>query len=291
MADQQMIGGYRLRHLIQTSQLTQVYEVVDPSSNVHYAMKVLLPEVADDKSHRATLFHEAEVGIKMRHENVIRITKVDRSLETPFFIMEFFRAGSLRSRILSKEPKEKLFLRQNAMKIFKQIATGLAYMHASGWVHCDVKPDNMLVNAQGELRIIDFAISKKPPTGLAKLFYRKKKPQGTPSYMSPETILGEIVDPRADIYSYGAMLYELTTGRPPFRGNTQTDLLNKHIAEKPVSPGNYNKDLTDEFCMLVLKMLVKKRDDRIETCHKILQALQTIRVYKDDPRPGTEGAM
>ena len=89
-------------------------------------------------------------------------------------------------------------------KIFKQAATGLAYMNASGWVHCDVKPDNILVNAIGETKIIDFAISKQDPeAACAKWFYRKRKPQGTPSFMTPEQIAGDMPDARADIYSFG----------------------------------------------------------------------------------------
>ena len=275
------IADYKLRSLLQTGQTSQVFEVVEPRSGRHFAMKVLLPEYAASREHRGVLFHEADIGTKMRHENVINILKVSKSDTTPHFIMEFFPSGSLRSRLMSKDPREKEFVKQNAKKIFKQMATGLAYMNASGVVHCDVKADNILVNALGQTKIIDFAISKYIKTGfLAKLFHRKQKPQGTPSFMSPEQIKDEPLDGQADIYSYGATIYELTTGRPPFRAASLSELLQKHVAEKAVSPQSHNSDLTDEFSAFVLKLLAKKKTDRHGNFHEVLMELKKIRIFK-----------
>jgi eukaryotic-like serine/threonine-protein kinase len=276
-----MIGGYRLRTLLQTGASSQVYEVVEPSSNRHLAMKVLLPEHSAKPDHRRTLFHEAEIGIKMRHENVINILKVDKDAQTPHFIMEFFPSGSLRGRVMSKEPKDKEFLKLNARKIFKQMATGLAYMNANGYVHCDVKVDNVLVNALGQTKIIDFAITKRIKTGaLAKFFHRKKKPQGTPSFMAPEQIRDEMLDGRADVYSFAATWYEILCGRPPFRATTQQDLLRKHLVEKPVGANSFNDDITPEFSNYLLKMLSKKREDRPEGFHQVLMDTRKLRILK-----------
>ena len=282
MADvNEIIGGYRLRTLLQTGQTSQVFEVVEPNSNRHFAMKLLLPEVATSPDHRKTFFNEAEVGIKLTHQNVIRIHKVNRNKETPHFIMEFFPSGSLRLRL---QGKDFAFIKEHSRKIFKEAATGLAYMNAMGYVHCDVKPDNILVNAIGDTKIIDFAISKKIPTGMARWFYRKAKPQGTPSFMSPQQILGEIPEPGFDIYGYGCTLYELTTGRPPFRGSTRDDLLTRHFKEKPAPPSAYNPDLTDEFSAFLLKLLAKVRKDRLESFHEVLIALRKVpQIYKSMP--------
>jgi len=277
----QVIGGYKVRSLLQTGQTSQVFEVAEPNSGRHFAMKVLLPEVAGSASHRRLLFNEAEIGTKLRHENVINIVKVNRSPETPHFIMEFFASGSIRKRLQSRDPKDKEFLKRVAKKIFKQAATGLAYMNAGGIVHCDVKADNILVNALGQTKIIDFAISKSVNKSFfGKLFYRPGKPQGTPSFMSPEQITRKPLDGRSDIYSYGATLYELTAGRPPFRGATMSDLLNKHIGEKPSTPAGYNADITEEFGAFVLKLLAKKPEQRPATFHEVLMELQKLRVYK-----------
>jgi eukaryotic-like serine/threonine-protein kinase len=275
------LNGYRLRSLLQTGQTSQVFEVVEIKSNRHFAMKLLLPEAADNPEHRRTLFNEADVGVELRHQNVIQIVKVSKAKDTPHFIMEFFPSGSLRLRI---QAKDFAFIKEHSRKIFKGAATGLAYMNATGYVHRDVKPDNILVNSLGDTKMIDFAISKKIPTGFAKWFYRRGKPQGTPSFMSPEQIRDEIVDGRADIYSYGCTLYELTTGRPPFRGTSQNDLLSRHFAEKPAPPSAFNPDLTDEFSAFVLKMLAKKKTDRPANFHEVLIELRKVRqIFKSMP--------
>ena len=109
---------------------------------------------------------------------------------------------------------------------------------------------------------------------------RKGKTAGTRSYMSPEQIRGEPLDGRADVYSFGASAYELVTGRPPFRGASNQDLLNKHIIEKPVSPQIHNPDISDDFAALVLRMLAKKRDQRPKDFHEVLMQLRTMRVFK-----------
>jgi len=287
MADiNEVIGGYKLRTLLQTGQKSQVFEVVETRSNRHFAMKVLLPEAATDREARGELFNDAEVGVRMAHANVIRIHKVERSKERPFFVMEFFPSGSLRLRLQAKDTK---FIKEHARKIFREAATGLAYMNAMGYIHRDVKPDNILVNSVGDTKIIDFALTYKPPTGfdafarkLGKLFGMKERLGGTKSYMSPEQILKHKLDGRSDLYSYGCTLFELTTGRKPFVGMTEQELLTKHFTEKPMSPVNYNKDLTDEFGQLVLKMLAKKKEDRFAGFHEFLIALRKVKIFKDE---------
>jgi serine/threonine-protein kinase len=284
----EIIEGFRLRGLLHPGQNSQVYEVVEVTSNRHFAMKLLLPENARNTEHRKFLFHEALVGKEMSHPNIIRIVKVSRSLVTPFIVMEFFPAGSLRARLLQKNTE---FIEQHLQSILKQAATGLAFMNSSGWVHRDVKPDNILVNASGDVRLIDFALSCRIVTGLAKIFH-KKQAMGTRSYMSPEQIRGQPLDGRADIYSFGITCYELATGRPPFRGLSAQDLLQKQIMEKPVSPKNYNSNLTDDYCNIVMHMLQKKKEDRPKDFHDVLMALRSIRIYKEERKPADgEGAV
>ena len=279
----EVIDGYRLRSHLMTGQTSQVFEVVEVQSNRHFAMKMLLAEKARDPEHRRQLFHEAEVGKLLTHPNIIRIFKVSKSLTTPYFVMEFFPAGSLRTRLLQKETG---FIHENLGNILKQTATGLAFMNASGWVHRDVKPDNILVNAAGDLKLIDFAISYRIPTGFAKWFHSKKS-AGTRSYMSPEQIRGKPLDGRADIYSFGVTCYELGSGRPPFRGKDEIDLLHKHIMETPHSPAQYNPNLADDFCTLILQMLAKKKEDRPKDFHEVLMALRSVRLFKTTP-PASE---
>ncbi|MBM3995936.1 MAG: serine/threonine protein kinase [Planctomycetes bacterium] len=283
MADD-IIGNYKLVKCLGTGQMSQVWEVVETSSHRHFAMKLLLPEKAGDADAKAMLYHEAAVGLEMVHPNVIRINYVSDDSVNHYFVMEFFPSGSLKSRLVSKQYD---YIRQNAHSIFKQAATGLAYINTSGWVHRDIKPDNLLVNAAGELRIIDFAIAQRigGESFFSKLFSwgRSKTVQGTRSYMSPEQIRGEDLDSRSDIYSYGATIFELVTYRPPFRADTQQQLLQKHISEKPAPPLSFVPELTQEFSDLVMKCLAKKPDDRPQSFHDVLKSLNQLRVYKDDP--------
>jgi len=289
---EELIGGYRLQNLMMTGQSSQVWEVVEVTSHRHFAMKLLLPEKARDSEHRRLLFHEATVGKKLAHPNVIKIVQVSTDSKNPYFVMEFFPAGSLKIRMLRKQTE---FIKENALSIFKQGATALAYMNASGWVHRDVKPDNMLVNSAGELRIIDFALAVRiqKASFFSRFFRRKGLTQGTRSYMSPEQIRSLPLDGRADVYSFGVSMYEVATNRPPFRAASNQELLTKHITEKATTPQYYNPDLTDEFSDLVLHCLRKKREDRPRDFHQVLMALKTIRVYKTEsgsPPAGEQGA-
>lgn len=271
-----ILGGYRLLKHMVTGQTSQVWEVVEVSSGRHFAMKILLPEKVHDSVHRQFLFHEADVGKSLAHPNIIRIVKVEKSPDQAYFVMEYFPAGNLKLRIMRKEHD---FIREKGQDILKQAATGFAFMNAKGWVHRDIKPDNILVASSGDVRIIDFAIAQRIPTGWAKFFWRKAKPQGTRSYMSPEQIRGQPLDGRADIYSFGAMCYELVASRPPFRGATSQDLLSKHIIERPITPRQYNPEVTEQFADLILRMLAKKKEDRPRDFHQVLMAMRSLRLF------------
>jgi serine/threonine protein kinase len=278
------IGGYTLRKHMMTGQTSQVWEVVEGSSGRHFAIKLLLPEHARSPEHRRFLFHEAMVGMAMHHTNVIRMSRVVRDKVNPYIIMELFPGKNLKLRMMEKQE----MVKAKAHSILMQAAAGLAHMHSKGWVHRDVKPDNILVNSAGEVRIIDFALAQRIGGGgsgfLAKLFGRKgtKKTSGTRSYMSPEQVLGRRLDERADIYSFGVTMYELSTGRPPFRGASPGDLLHKHIREKPVSPKAFNPDVTDEFANLVLRMLAKDVKERPRDFHQFVAQFRLTKVFVGD---------
>ncbi len=295
MADTgQLIGGYKLRGLLHTGRESQVWEVVEPNSNRHFAMKILLPEFVSSKLERAKLFNDAQIGIQLRHENVVNIVKVNRSENQPHFIMEYFPSGSIRRRLQSRDQRDKDFLKQYAKKILHQATTGLAYMNASGFLHCDIKPDNIVSNATGQTKIIDFAISKPLKKGFfAKMFRKRGLPEGTASYMSPEQIRNELLDERSDVYSLGIFFYELACGRPPFRGNSIADLYRKHFSEIPQFPSVHNNDVTDEFGALCQKMLAKKKEDRYSNMHEVMIDLKRTQIFKSikDEPDGNEGMM
>ena len=283
MADE-VVGNYKLQNLMMSGQTSQVWEVVEKTSHRHFAMKILLPEKTGDEECVKSIIHEGSVGKKLAHPFIIKIVHFSKSPKNPYFVMEYFPAGSLKLRMLRKQAE---FVKGFADKILKDAATAFAYMNSSGWVHRDVKPDNILVNSAGEVRIIDFALAKRieKPNFFSNLMKKISKQvnqttQGTRSYMSPEQIRSENLDGRADIYSFGATAYEIAAGRPPFVAADSTALLTKHLVEKPLTPKSHNPDLTDDFCDLVLHMLKKKREDRPKNFHEVLMSLKTLKIYK-----------
>ena len=276
---EETIGGYRLVNVLATYHSSQVWEVAEVAGHRHFAMKLLLPEKVSDAQQRRLLIHEGTVGKEFSHPNILKVIEVGKGSKIPYVVTELFPMASLKHRIQRKQFE---FIKQHAQSIFVQAVKAMSYMNAKGWVHRDIKPDNILASNGGDVRISDFALAQKihKASFFSRLFKKKTLTQGTRSYMSPEQIRGEDLDGRADIYTFAASMYEIVTYRPPFRAGSNQELLNKHIAEKPVSPQVHNPELTEEFAELVLQMLAKKREQRPADFNQVLAKLQKIRVYK-----------
>ncbi len=280
-ATENQIDDYRLVNLMMTGQTSQVWEAAEVSSGRHFALKMLLPENVHKGDQRAFLFHEYEVGSKIVHPKIIKMLKVVRDRDHPYLLMEFFPSTNLKLRLMHKDP----FLKEHLREILEQASTALAFMHQRGWVHRDVKPDNILVNASVEVRLIDFALAQRLSRKKPGRLRRKgiKRVMGTRSYMSPEQIRGEPLDERSDLYSFGATIYELVTGRPPFRANTPSELLAKQLNDKPEPPNVYNPELTREMNDLIMLLLNKDRDKRPRDFHEFLAKFRGIRPFKIVP--------
>jgi serine/threonine protein kinase len=276
------LGPYRLVRLIRVGITTEVWEAAKTDDTTRYVLKVLKRDKRKDREELAGLRNEYECGKSLKHAHIIRILDFNSQGETVYLVMEYFEHPNLKL-LLREGPQRVAHL---ALKIIEQSAEALYYMHNAGWIHRDVKPDNFLVSDEGEVRLIDFAISIKQKSGLSSLFsFGKRTVQGTRSYMSPEQIRNQNLDPRADVYSYGCVLYELLTGKPPFTGTTADELLNKHLTAPipPVQTGNDN--VTPEFANLVRKMMAKRREDRPASMYDFLKEFRQMRVFKVLPKP------
>ncbi|MBX6314234.1 MAG: serine/threonine protein kinase [Isosphaeraceae bacterium] len=278
------IGGFRFVRVLHQGQNSTVMEVVQESTGKRFVLKQLLPSRIDDSAERKAFEFEAKMGMLLRHPNLIRIHEYHKDREGPYFVMDYF-PSSTHLRMVVGKPREYEWVRPKLHWIIEQAASALAYMHDQGWVHRDIKPENIIINKVGETRVIDYALMRKIPTGLAKLFSGKPPRQGTHSYMSPEQIRCEPPAVSADVYSFGVLCYELGCGRQPFRANSPSELLSKHIKELPSPPTVHNKNLTPEYSDLVMQMLRKKPADRPKDLHEFLSKFSRIRIYKDDPDP------
>ena len=166
---------------------------------------------------------------------------------------------------------------------------GLSYLHTQGWLHCDVKPDNFLVDDDLEVKLIDFSITRRRAKGLGKIFGRIfNKVQGTRSYMSPEQIRGKLLDVQSDIYGLGCTIYELLTTKPPFTGSTPGELLQKHLRSRIPVVHTVNKNVTEEFSQLLKEMMAKKAADRPDSMESVRARIKQTRIYNILPKPPGE---
>jgi serine/threonine protein kinase len=278
---QNKIDDYLLISVIGSGKTAQIWEVMHEQSGQTFAMKLLLPEAMDNAEEKAFLKHEAKLAEQFEHPNLIGAHGLVMRKTECYFLMELFKTPNLKQFIFA----DRAGVHERFRKLVEGTCAGLGYMHDKGWVHKDIKPDNILLNRAGEVRIIDFSLAVKKAGGLSKLMGGSKGViRGTRTYLAPETIRKEPSTPATDIYSLGITFYEALTGTPPFKGDSPQDLLRKHIAAPCPAPSLANPEVTPEMDQLVLKMLAKKPKDRFQSTGEILTAFANIQVFKQtDP--------
>lgn len=270
------LGSLKLVQQIGVGKHCQIWEAIDGAKNARVAVKVVVPEMAKDAGQRGLLAHELKVASSLSHPTLIRIDRLAEEGGLPHLVMEYFPHPNLKKQIAGGiEP-----LAPRLQRIVTEIALALDHMHSRGWVHRDVKPDNVLVAPDGQVKVIDLAIAARMPGLLGKLLGASAPAQGSPSYMAPEQIRGQAVDARADIYSLGCMLFELLTGKVPYSAATPNDLLNKHVSAPIPAVDAFNKNATTSVAKLIRQMLGKTPADRPASMKDVLQQLRTIRFFE-----------
>ena len=255
-------GRYRLDAVLGHGGMGAVYRGHDLELERDVAIK-LLNQIIFIKNERDRLLHEAKLIAKLRHPNIVSVYDVGESESSPFFVLEFVNGGSLRDL---KSPDL-----DDILKIIIQICRGLDAAHNKGIIHHDLKPENVLLEKNGIVKIVDFGIARSDITR----FTSEAQFAGTANYLAPEIAKGEEVDGRADLYSLGIIMYELTTGQLPLSADSLMAVINKHLFEEVVSPVEVAPDLPIHLNDLILSLLSKEPDGRPPSASALLQLLES----------------
>ena len=253
----------------------QIWEASDKAGD-RCVVKAVVPEMAADPDVRQLFEHELKVASSLDHPTIIRIHRFSEEGGLPHLVMELFPHPNLKKQIQAGTN----LLLPKLQRIVTELALALDHVHARGWVHRDVKPDNILVGDDGQVKLIDFAIASRAAGLVGRLFGGKPPPQGSPSYMSPEQIRGGALDARSDIYSFGCVLFELLAGRPPYTSNDTNELLNKHVSATVPAADKFNANITPSAAKYIRQLLAKKPADRPKSMQEVLGQVRSIRLVE-----------
>ncbi|GAA1955241.1 Stk1 family PASTA domain-containing Ser/Thr kinase [Microbacterium deminutum] len=269
-------GRYRVDEAIGRGGMAGVYRGYDLTLGRDVAIKVLDRELASDNAFRTRFRLEAQAASRMAHPTVVRVYDAGEDSETapdgtvravPFIVMELVR-GRLLKDIIAAGPVPV----DEAIRYVDGILEALEYSHRAGVVHRDIKPGNVMVTDAGQVKVMDFGIARAVSDSSATVA-ETTAIIGTAAYFSPEQAKGEPVDARADLYSTGVVLYELLTGRTPFRGESPVAVAYQHVSEAPVAPSEINESVPRSLDAVVLRALAKDPFQRYQDAAAFREAV------------------
>ena len=270
------LGPYRVLARIGVGGMGLVFRAEDPNLRRLVALKVMLPQFTADSMARARFLREARAAAAVEHDHIVPIFQVGEDRGVPYLAMPLLKGESLAARLKATGPLP-LF---HAVRIAREVAEGLEAAHAVGLIHRDVKPSNIWL--EGDLRrvrILDFGLAQV--VGPAKTESSRLLDQdvvGTPAYMSPEQAGNEAIDGRSDLFSLGVVLYQMVSGRLPFKSGTAVVTLTSIATDPPLPPVELNPDLPPDLNTLILRLLAKRAEDRPATAAEVARRLADLEV-------------
>ena len=275
------LGHYKILSMIGAGGMGEVYLAQDTRLRRKVAIKLLSPELTGDQRGMRRFEQEALASSALNHPNILTIYEFGQANGVHFIVSEYVDGVTLRQRMSQGRPELR-----SVVDIVIQICNALAAAHASGIVHRDVKPENVIVRNDGIVKVLDFGIAKLSPRYTGQITRRTAvgsmvsdtEPgmiRGTVKYMSPEQARGMAVDARSDIFSLGSVMYEMVTDRSAFDGETSSDVIAEILKVEPRSPSEVVPDLPPEIDRIVVKALKKDREGRYQSVAELLADLQT----------------
>ena len=263
-------GRYVVEEIVGTGGMAVVYRAWDSKNKRIVAMKVLRPEFQQDAEFVRRFSREAEAASKVSHENIVGMYDVGTDGETRYIVMEFVDGITLKEMI-----RKMGHLGPDAVvRMGIRILAAVDHAHKHGIVHRDIKPQNILVDSQGVVKVADFGIARLKAQQTTRVADVNSSALGSVHYISPEQASGEVADEKSDLYSVGVVLYEMLTGQVPFDGDTAVSVALKHVSEEPRSMREIDPEISKALDEVVLRALSKKPEDRYQTAAEMAADLR-----------------
>ena len=268
------IGGYEIINKVGEGGLGVVYKARQVSMGRIVALKVLHPKWANDDEFKKRFLLEARLVGRLSHQNLIQVYDVGRDRGTLYFSMEFIDGATVED-MLEKEGPLSL---ERSLDIITQINRAITYIWRHKIVHRDIKPGNIMVTRGGVAKLGDFGFVK---SHFDPLLSAEGEVLGTPDYISPEQAMGkEDIDFRSDVYSLGASLYQMVTGKPPFSGSGSS-VMRKHIREEPPDVKTVKPDLPESIAYIIRRMMSKDPDERYQSTQELFEDLEMVKIGQE----------
>ena len=261
-------GRYQIGETISKSGMATIYKATDLKENRTIALKIPHMQFESDPNFFTRFKREEEIGSRLRHPYLLHIEPPDPNRSRMYLVMEYLEGQTLGHLMRSVRPMPV----HDALKITSLICEAIHYMHDHDVVHRDLKPDNVMICNDGSIRIMDFGIAKSE--GGRRLTFGGFQPaMGTPDYMAPEQVRGKRGDPRTDIYSLGAILYEMVTGFAPFEGANPLVIMNARVTGDPIAPRKRNPEISPQVEEIILHAMARDPADRYSSAIEMKEDL------------------
>jgi len=266
------LGRYTLKRVLGKGAMGVVYEGLDPRLNRRVAIKTILKSHLDDahaKDFALRFEQEAKAVARLNHPNIVQVHDFGEEGSVSYLVMEFVQGRELKS-VFDKKERAGL---QETVRIMGELLDALEYAHRAGVIHRDIKPGNVMLDAEGRSKLTDFGVARVQDLDQTQVAAGTMV--GTPAYMSPEQISGVKVDRRTDLFAAGVILYQFLTGQMPFTGGGAWSIAKKIMNEDPPAPSSIDPSLSPLFDAVVKKALAKKADQRYQSAGEFGIALRS----------------